>query len=134
MCIAVAGATGLIGRQLTELATNERHEVVKIARSTGFDLLDSSGLDRALESVDVVVDVTQSPSLDEQQATDFFQTVATNLGNAARAAGVSRTVVLSIVGADKSPDYGHYVAKGRAGERPSTGLPGTRRLARNPVP
>ena len=111
MRIAIAGATGLIGSRLADLAGREGHDVVKIARENGFDLLKSDGLEEALRGVDAVVDVTQSPSLDEQEATAFFQTVATNLGKAARAAGVRRTVVLSIVGADKSPDYGYYVAK-----------------------
>jgi uncharacterized protein YbjT (DUF2867 family) len=111
MRIAIAGATGLIGRQLTELARAEGHDVAEIARETGFDLLDGAGLDTALAGADVVVDVTQSPSLEEEEATTFFRTVATNLGTAASAAGVERTVVLSIVGADLSPDYGYYVAK-----------------------
>ena len=111
MRIAIAGATGLIGRQLAAAATDAGHEVVAIARETGFDLLVGDGLDDALAGADVVVDVTQSPTLDEKEATDFFTTVATNIGRAATAAGVTRTVVLSIVGADKSPDYGYYVAK-----------------------
>ena len=112
MRIAIAGATGLIGRQLTDLATQEGHDVVRIARQTGFDLLDgAAGLDQALEGAEALVDVTQSPTLDGQEATAFFTTVATNLGKAATAAGVRHTVVLSIVGADRSPDYGYYVAK-----------------------
>ena len=40
MRIAIAGATGLIGSQLTALARKEGHEVVEIARETGFDLTD----------------------------------------------------------------------------------------------
>jgi uncharacterized protein YbjT (DUF2867 family) len=111
MKIAVAGSTGLIGSQLTALARKEGHDVVEIARQTGFDLLVPDGLSRALSDVDAVIDVTQSPSLDEADATDFFTTVAGNLGRAATDAGVSRTVVLSIVGVDRSPDYGYYVAK-----------------------
>lgn len=111
MRIAIAGATGLIGSRLTALARSEGHEVVEIARETGFDLLEGTGLDTALTGADVVVDVTQSPSLDEQEASAFFTTVAGNLGTAATAAGVPRTVALSIVGADLSPDYGYYVAK-----------------------
>jgi uncharacterized protein YbjT (DUF2867 family) len=67
--------------------------------------------DQALSGVDAVIDVTQSPSLEEADATRFFTTVAANLGRAAKAAGVSRTVVLSIVGVDRMPDYGYYVAK-----------------------
>ncbi|MFL6108999.1 MAG: SDR family oxidoreductase [Marmoricola sp.] len=111
MRIAVAGATGLIGSKLTELARSEGHEVVEIARETGFDLLVGDGIDAALAGTDAVVDVTQSPTLDETEASTFFETVAANLGAAASSAGITRTVVLSILGADKSPDYGYYVAK-----------------------
>jgi uncharacterized protein YbjT (DUF2867 family) len=111
MKLAIAGSTGLIGSQLTALARDEGHDVVEIARQTGFDLLAPVNLEQALAGVEVVVDVTQSPSLDEAEASKFFTTVAGNLGRAATAAGVSRTVVLSIVGVDRSPDYGYYVAK-----------------------
>lgn len=111
MKIAIAGATGLIGSQLTALARAEGHDVVEIARETGFDLLRPDGLEAALSGVDALVDVTQSPTLEEDEATSFFTTVATNLGRAATAAGVARTVVLSIVGIDEMTDYGYYVAK-----------------------
>jgi uncharacterized protein YbjT (DUF2867 family) len=111
MKIAIAGHTGLIGSQVNALAVEAGHEVVGISRETGYDLLAPDGLGSALEGVEVVIDVTQSPSLDESEASRFFETVAGNLGRAATEAGVGRTVVLSIVGADKSPDYGYYVAK-----------------------
>jgi len=111
MKIAVAGSTGLIGSQLTALARREGHTVVEIARQTGFDLLVPESLDQALTGVEAVIDVTQSPSLEETEATRFFTTVAANLGRAATAAKVSRTVVLSIVGVDRMSDYGYYVAK-----------------------
>ncbi|GAA4707421.1 NAD(P)H-binding protein [Nocardioides conyzicola] len=109
MKIAIAGATGRIGSQLTALARKEGHEVVEIARETGFDLLaPGPELEAALAGVDTVVDVTACP-LD--QAATFFPTVARTIGTAATAAGVRRTVVLSIVGVDRSPDYDYYVAK-----------------------
>jgi uncharacterized protein YbjT (DUF2867 family) len=109
MRIAIAGATGLVGSQLTALARKEHHEVVEITREAGFDLLAPVGLEEALAGVDAVVDVTATKVLDE--APTFFPTVARNLGSAAAAAGVARTVVLSIVGVDRSPDYDYYVAK-----------------------
>ncbi len=114
MLIAIAGATGLIGSQLTALARKEGHEVVEIARETGFDLLapEPGRLESALAGVDAVVDVTSTGGvLDDQRTLDFFTGVAASLGRAATAAGVQRTVTLSIVGIDKSPDYGYYVAK-----------------------
>jgi uncharacterized protein YbjT (DUF2867 family) len=108
MQLAIAGATGLIGSQLTALAREEGHEVVEIARSTGYDLLKPDGLQEALSGVDTVVDVTSAPL---EEAGTFFPAVARNLGLAATAAGVVRSVVLSIVGVDRSPDYDYYVAK-----------------------
>jgi uncharacterized protein YbjT (DUF2867 family) len=124
MKIAVAGSTGLIGRQVTAIATEQGHEVVGLARETGFDLLSPDGISQALEGVDTLIDVTQSPTLEEQEATSFFETVAGNLGAAATSAGVRRTVVLSIVGADKSPDYGYYVAKVAQEEATRRSAPG----------
>jgi uncharacterized protein YbjT (DUF2867 family) len=114
MRIAIAGATGLVGSQLTTLARSDGHEVVEIARSTGFDLLDPERgqLEAALAEVEAVVDVTSTRGvIDEQASTDFFTGVARNLGRAATAAGVPRTVALSIVGIDRSPDFGYYRAK-----------------------
>ncbi|MGY2701423.1 SDR family oxidoreductase [Nocardioides sp. HB32] len=108
MKIAIAGATGRIGAQLAALARSQGHDVVEIARETGFDLLAPVGLEDALAGADVVVDVTAAPL---EVAGDFFPAVARNLGGAAAAAGVPRTVVLSIVGVDRSPDYDYYVAK-----------------------
>jgi uncharacterized protein YbjT (DUF2867 family) len=101
MKIAIAGATGLIGAQLAALAHQEGHEVVEITRAAGLDLL-------APDGVEAVVDVTSAP---QETAGEFFPAAAANLGRAATAAGVRRTVVLSIVGADRSPDYDYYVAK-----------------------
>jgi uncharacterized protein YbjT (DUF2867 family) len=114
MRIAIAGATGLIGSQLTALARKEGHEVVEIARETGFDLLapEAGQLEAAFAGVDAVVDVTSTRGvLDDQKTLEFFTGVAATLGRAAAAAGVQRTVTLSIVGIEKSPDYGYYVAK-----------------------
>jgi uncharacterized protein YbjT (DUF2867 family) len=112
MRIAVAGSTGLIGRQVVARATAQGHEIVEIARSLGFDLRHpDANLVEALTGADAVIDVTQSPTLDEAEATAFFTAVAENLGTAATKAGVGRTVLLSIVGVDRSADYGYYVAK-----------------------
>jgi uncharacterized protein YbjT (DUF2867 family) len=114
MRIAIAGATGLIGSQLTALARKEGHEVVEVARETGFDLLaaDTAPLEAALAGADAAVDVTSTGGLlSDQETLEFFTGVARNLGRAATAAGAARTVTLSIVGVHKSPDYGYYVAK-----------------------
>jgi uncharacterized protein YbjT (DUF2867 family) len=111
MRIAVAGSTGLVGRNVVAAAIAAGHEVVGLARENGIDLTSPDGLAERLAGVDAVVDVTASPGIDPAEATEFFTTVARNLGEAATAAGVARTVVLSIIGVDAMPDYGYYQAK-----------------------
>lgn len=108
--IAVAGATGLIGAQVVQLASEAGLEVVGLSRAGGVDLTVPGSIGDRLEGVDVVVDVTRATAMGQDEAVDFFTTVAANLGAAARAAGVRRTVVLSIVGVERSQDFGWYVA------------------------
>ena len=111
MRIAIAGATGMAGTAVTVAAGAAGHDVVEISRTRGVDLLTGMGIEEKLYQVDAVIDVTNTASQDEAAATEFFTSVARNLGAAARRAGVSHTVVLSIIGADKTPDFGYNVAK-----------------------
>ncbi|OZB87866.1 MAG: hypothetical protein B7X41_11170 [Microbacterium sp. 14-71-5] len=108
--LAVAGATGLIGSQVVELVRAAGHEVVPLSRASGVDLTVPGSVGDRLEGVDAVIDTTRSPAMDQTGAVDFFTRVAADLGAAAHAAGVRRTVVLSIVGVDRSQDYPWYVA------------------------
>lgn len=108
MRMAVAGASGLIGAQLTRLARAEGHDVVELSRTSGVDLTEPGSVGARLDGVDVVVDVTGPPP--GKDPVRFFTSVAENLGRAAAASGVARTMVLSIVGVDRSQDYPFYVA------------------------
>lgn len=111
MRIAIAGSTGLVGRNVVAAARTAGHDVIELARENGVDLTVADGLADRLGGADAVIDVTQSPTLEEAEATEFFTTVAGNLGDAATQAGAARTVTLSIIGVDRMPDYGYYVAK-----------------------
>ena len=102
MKIAVAGATGRVGRHIADVLTERGHEVVGIARSTGVDVISGAGLDAALIGADVIVDAATGPSPEEQPATQFFVTAARNMQEAGARAGVQRAVVVSIIGTDKS--------------------------------
>lgn len=106
----MAGGTGLVGSQVALLAAAAGHEVVTLSRATGVDLLAPGSVGGRLAGVDAVIDVTRSPSMDVGRAVEFFTRVAATLGAAARAAEVTRTVVLSIVGIEESQDYPWYVA------------------------
>lgn len=100
MQIAVAGATGRLGRHLVEVLEERGHGVVPISRSHGIDLMTGVGLQQALTGVEAVIDAATSPSPDEAEATAFFTTATRNLHEAGHAAGVRRMLVVSIVGID----------------------------------
>jgi uncharacterized protein YbjT (DUF2867 family) len=100
--IAVAGATGRVGRHTVDVLHEGGHDVVAISRSNGVDVITGGGLAAALESVETVIDVTTGPSPEQGPATEFFTTAIRNLEEAGEKAGVRRLVVVSIIGVDKS--------------------------------
>jgi uncharacterized protein YbjT (DUF2867 family) len=102
MRIAVAGATGRVGRHVVDVLEEQGHEVVPIARSVGVDVITGEGLATALEGVEVVVDATTGPSPEQQPATEFFVTATRNLQQLGAQAGARRMVVVSIIGVDRS--------------------------------
>jgi uncharacterized protein YbjT (DUF2867 family) len=105
--IAVAGATGRVGRHIVEVAQERGHEVVPMARSLGVDVITGEGLDEAVQGIDVIIDAATGPSAEQAEATSFFTTAARNLQAAGERAGVRRMVVVSIIGADLfSEGYG----------------------------
>jgi uncharacterized protein YbjT (DUF2867 family) len=85
--------------------------VVSISRSNGVDVYAGTGLAEALAAVDVVVDVSNTPTQDEAEIVDFFQTMSRNLLAAEQEAGVRHHVLLSIVGIDKGQRVPHYSGK-----------------------
>jgi uncharacterized protein YbjT (DUF2867 family) len=111
MKITVIGATGLIGSQVVDLLEGNGHQVVAASRTSGADVLTGEGLADALAGADVLVDVTNSPSFDDEPVMDFFSRSTANLVAAGKAAGVGHYVALSIVGADGLPDSGYLRAK-----------------------
>jgi uncharacterized protein YbjT (DUF2867 family) len=111
MKITVIGASGLIGTKVVEILTSGGHEVVAASRQSGVDVLTGDGLADALSKADVLVDVTNSPSFEDDPVLQFFTTSTTNLVAAAKAAGVRHYVALSIVGVDGLPESGYMRAK-----------------------
>lgn len=109
MKITVIG-TGLIGSQLATDLTARGHEVTAASLSSGVDLITGAGLDTALAGAEAVVNVTNSPTFDEQSI-EFFRTTMGNLLAAGERAGVGHQVVLSIVGVDQVPELDYYRAK-----------------------
>ena len=59
----------------------------------------------------MVIDVSNSPSFEDEAVMEFFTTSTTNLLAAEAEAGVRHHVALSVVGADRLPDSGYLRAK-----------------------
>ena len=108
--IAVAGATGRVGGNLVDLLESSGHDVIRMSRTTGVDVITGEGLAEALAGADRIVDAATGPSPDETAATEFFTTAARNLQTEGERAGVERIVVVSIIGIDKFA-AGYYAAK-----------------------
>jgi nucleoside-diphosphate-sugar epimerase len=99
--IAVAGATGRVGRHVVDVLEEEGHDVVAISRSHGVDVVTGEGLAEALAGVATIIDVATQPSPDEDAATAFFTAATRNLQEVGGRAGVEQIVLVSIIGIDR---------------------------------
>lgn len=111
MKIVVIGGSGLIGAKLVHKLTKHGHQVVAASPRTGVNTITGEGLAQALVGAQVVVDVTNAPSWEDQAVLAFFETSTRNLLAAEAAAGVGHHVALSVVGTDRLPENGYYRAK-----------------------
>ncbi len=123
MRIAVAGATGNIGARTVAVLERDGHDVVRISRSEGVDLITGEGLDAALAGVDAVVDAVSAPPVGPDETREYFATTTTNLLAAEQRADVRHHVLLSIVGINRiDGGTAHYEGK-RTQERLVEGGP-----------
>jgi uncharacterized protein YbjT (DUF2867 family) len=111
MKIVVVGGSGRIGGKLVYNLRQDDYKVLEASPTFGVDTVTGVGLEQALDGATVVVDVTQSPSLDGPDAKAFFETSGRNLIAAGRAAGVRHHVALSIVGTERLQASGYFQAK-----------------------
>jgi uncharacterized protein YbjT (DUF2867 family) len=111
MKIVVLGGTGLIGSKLVNVLRNHGHQAVPASPDSGVNTLTGEGLAEALEGADVVVDVTNSPSFEDEAVLNFFETSTRNVLDAEGAAGVGHHVALSVVGTARLAESGYFRAK-----------------------
>lgn len=112
--IGVLGASGNFGSAVSEKLERQGHDVVRISRSHGVDVMSPEGMERALEGVEIVLDSLHIDALGAQKAIDFFTGAARNVVQTAQASGVGRIVCLSIAGAvnpEVNHRYGYYQGK-----------------------
>ncbi|WP_406672500.1 SDR family oxidoreductase [Natronospira sp.] len=131
MRIAIAGATGHIGRLTAASLEREGHDVIPISRAFGVNLLTGEGVDRALAGVEAVVDTTNATTTDRDEAVAHFGTTTRTLLAAEERAGVRHHVLLSIAGLHRVEGNAHYAGKREqerlveAGSVPWTVVPAT---------
>src|SRR6187200_2348981 len=111
MKIVVIGGTGLIGSKLVSKLGEQGHEALAASPDTGVNTLTGEGLNEALQGASVVVDVSNSPSFEDDAVLKFFETSTRNLLAAEKAAGVGHHVALSVVGSERLPNSGYLRAK-----------------------
>jgi uncharacterized protein YbjT (DUF2867 family) len=115
--VLITGATGTLGHRVVPEATAAGHQVRALSRRshvgyTGVqwaqaDLLAKTGIDAAVEGIDVVINCATQPTGGKDV------TSMQNLAAAARRAGVAHIVHISIVGIDRIP-LPYYRTKLRA--------------------
>src|ERR1700730_17667360 len=111
MKIVVIGGTGLIGKKVVMNLRQHGHEVVAASPSLGVNTVTGEGLAQALAGAQVVVDVANAPSWEDNAVLAFFETSGRNLLAAEAAAGIGHHVALSVVGADRLLASGYFRAK-----------------------
>jgi uncharacterized protein YbjT (DUF2867 family) len=111
MKIVVIGGTGLIGSKVVACLNEEDHEAVAASPDTGVNTLTGEGLAEVLEGAEVVIDVSNSPSFEDEAVMEFFETSTTNLRAAEAKAGVRHHVALSVVGTQRLTESGYFRAK-----------------------
>jgi uncharacterized protein YbjT (DUF2867 family) len=111
MKIVVIGGSGRIGEKLVRRLRRDDFHVVAASPRHGVDAVTGEGLERALDGAQVLVDVSNSPSLDGEAALRFFGATSARLAAAGRAAGVRSYLGLSIVGTDRLQASGYFQAK-----------------------
>jgi uncharacterized protein YbjT (DUF2867 family) len=111
MKIVVIGGSGLIGKKVVTNLRQRGHEVVPASRSSGVNTVTGEGLAQALAGAQVVVDVANAPSWEDNAVLAFFETSGRNLLAAEAAAGVGHHVALSVVATDRLLASGYFRAK-----------------------
>jgi uncharacterized protein YbjT (DUF2867 family) len=79
MKIVVIGGTGLIGSKVVEKLKQKGHEAIAAAPNTGVNTVTGEGLKEAMAGAEVVIDLENSPSFEDEAVLEFFETAGRNL-------------------------------------------------------
>jgi uncharacterized protein YbjT (DUF2867 family) len=107
----IIGGIGLIGSKLVRTLQEHGNEAMPAGPNTGVNAITGEGLAEALDSADVVIDVSNPPSFEEKAVMSFFETSTRTLLAAEAAAGVRHHVVLSAVGTERLSESAYFRAR-----------------------
>jgi uncharacterized protein YbjT (DUF2867 family) len=111
MKLVVIGGTGLIGAKTVDRLRRRGHAVIAASPASGVDTISGRGLAEALSGAEVVVDLANSPSFEDEAVLAFFETSGRNLLAAEAAASVRHHVALSVVGTERLLESGYFRGK-----------------------
>jgi len=111
MKIVVLGGRGLIGAKTVEILRKKGHDVTAASTKSGVNSVTGEGLADALKGANVVIDLTNSPSFEDEPAMTFFENSTRNLLSTSLDAGVKHLVALSVVGTARLQKSGYFRAK-----------------------
>jgi uncharacterized protein YbjT (DUF2867 family) len=111
MKIVVIGGSGVLGSKVVRNLSGRGLDAVSASPRTGVNAITGEGLPEALSGADVIVDVSNAPTFDDDPVMEFFTTSTKNLLAAAAGAVIAHYVAVSIVGCDQLPDSGYMRAK-----------------------
>ena len=111
MKIVVIGGSGFIGSKLVPKLREYGQEAIAASPKSGVNTLTGEGLAEVLEGASVVIDVSNSPSWEDSEVLNFFETSTRNLLKYSAAAGVKHFVALSVVGTERLYESGYFRAK-----------------------
>ena len=111
MKIVVIGGTGLIGSKVVKMLRELGHDATAASPDSGVNTITGAGLSEAMKGASVVVDVSNSPSFEDDAVMTFFEGSTRNLLAAEASAGVGHHVALSVVGTERLSESGYFRAK-----------------------
>ena len=111
MKIVAIGGSGLIGTKLIEKLSAQGHQAVPASPNSGVNSVTGEGLAEVLKGASAVVDVSNSPSWEDEAVLKFFETSTRNLLTYGAAAKIGHYVALSVVGTDRLSESGYFRAK-----------------------
>src|SRR4029450_12724958 len=99
--IAVAEATGRVGRHVVDVLEADGHDVVPMSRSSGVNVVTGDCMAEALAGGASIIEFASQPSPDQEAATAFFTAAAANLQEFGEQAGIEQIVVVSTTCSDQ---------------------------------